>query len=93
MRKWLKKLKAVIKTKGESGYLTMDAGGWRRILYSNNFGDTNLDLRKALSKTICTEKVSTLSIESLVVCRLISLDKNPGLRPIEIGKILRRITG
>ena len=34
-----------------------------------------------------------MSIETFVACRLISLDKNPGLRPIRIGEILRRITG
>ena len=86
--------KATIKTKGGSGPSGMDADGWR-ILCSNNFGDANVDLRKALAnfiKKICTE-VSAVSIEAFVAYRLIPLDKNPGLRPIEVGEILRRITG
>ena len=88
--------RAAIKTKGGSGPSAMDADGWRRILCSNNFGDANVDLRKAIAnfiKKICTEKVSAVSIEAFVACRLIPLDKNPGLRPIGVGEILRRITG
>ena len=34
-----------------------------------------------------------LGIETFVACRLIPLDKNPGLRPSGVGEILRRITG
>ena len=74
----------------------MDADGWRRILCSNNFGNSNVDLRKAIAnfiKKLCTESISTVSIEAFVACRLIPLDKNPGLRPIGVGEILRRITG
>ena len=33
------------------------------------------------------------SIESLVACRLIPLSKDPGVRPIGIGEVLRRIIG
>ena len=87
--------KAAIKTNGGSGSSTMDTGGWRRILCSNNFSDTNVDLRKAIAnfiKKICTEKVSAVSIKAFVACRLIPLDKNPGLRPMEVGEILHRIT-
>ena len=72
--------KAAIKTKGGSGPSAMDADGWRRILCSNSFGDTNVDLRKAIAnlvKKICTENVSTVSIEAFVSCRLISLEKKP----------------
>ena len=81
--------KAAVKTKGGSEPSAMDPDGWRRILCSNKFGDTNLDFRKAITnfiKKICTEEVSTVSIEQFVAYRLIPLDKNPG-----IGKILRRI--
>ena len=72
--------KAAIKTKGGPGPSAMDADGWRRVLCSNNFGDTNVNLRKAIAnfiEKICTEKVSAVSIEAFVSCRLISLEKNP----------------
>ena len=32
-------------------------------------------------------------MESLVACRLIPLNRNPGLRPIGVGKVLKRISG
>ena len=61
--------KAAIKTKGGSGPSAMDANGWRRILCSNNFGDANVDLRKAIVnfiEKICTEKVSAVFIKHLL---------------------------
>ena len=88
--------KAAIKTKEESGPSTMDAYGWRRILCLNNFGDANVDLRKTITnfiKMICTEKVSAVSIEAFVACRIIPLYKSPGLRSVGVGEILRRISG
>ena len=45
-------IKAAIKTKGGSRPSTMDADGWRRILCSNNFGDINADLKKAIANFI-----------------------------------------
>ena len=42
-------------------------------------------------KKLCTTEDRSSSLEVLLSCRLIPLDKNPGLWPIEIGKFLRRI--
>ena len=72
--------KAAIKTKGGSWPSVKDADGLRRILCSNNFGNANVDLRKAIAnfiKKICTE-VSAVSIEAFLACRIIPLDKSPG---------------
>ena len=33
------------------------------------------------------------SVEALMACQLILLDNNPGLRPIGIGEMLRRMIG
>ena len=46
-----------------------------------------------VTKKILTEKCTPTIIESLIECRLIPLGKNPGLRPIDVDEILRRITG
>ena len=85
-----------MKTKGGSGPSGMDAEGWRRILTSRSFGDSSTDLCTALAnmtKRICTVEENSTSLESFLACRLIPLDKNPGLRPIGIGEVLRRIAG
>ena len=74
----------------------MDADVWRRILASNSFGTANSDLQKAfanVAKKLCTDLVQTQTIEVFPSCRLIPLDKNPGLRPNGVGEVLRGIAG
>ena len=54
------------------------------------------DLREQmvlLAKNLATTFVDPKSIEAFVACRLIVLNKNPGVRPIGVGEILRRIIG
>jgi hypothetical protein len=95
---------AALRTKGSSGPSGLDADGWRRILVSKNFATAGKNLRCALATF--AQKVSTVEIEATVeenkiytnleaylACRLIPLDKNPGVRPIGIGEVLRRIVG
>ena len=45
------------------------------------------------SQNECAEKTCDDSLEAFIACRLIPLDKNPGLRPIGVGEVLRRICG
>ena len=73
----------------------MDAD-WHIILSSNQFGTSNTDLRKAFAEVIrrlCANFVERKSIEALLSCWLVPLDKNPGLRPIGVRKISMHITG
>ena len=90
-------MKAAIKTKGAAGPSMYDANDWRNILGSTLFGKEAEDLRKNLAdltKELCTNEIEDPgSLEALLGCRLIPLDKNPGLRPIGIGETLRRIIG
>lgn len=89
-------LKAAQLTKGGSGPSGMDADGWRKILTSKVYGDTGKDLRTALAKVIkkmCVETISDNSLEALLASRLVPLDKKPGLRPIGVGEVIRRIAG
>ena len=84
--------RAAIKTKEGSGPSGMDADGWRRILASNSFGMANSDFRKAFANVVKKFLIETQTIKAFLSCRLIPLDKNPGLRPIGVGEVLRRIT-
>merc|ERR1712164_165973 len=74
-----------------------DADAWRSILGTRNYGSEAEDLRKGLAdmaKELCVNEVDDHgSLEALLACRLIPLDKNPGLRLIGIGETLRRILG
>ena len=87
---------AALKTKGGSGPSGMDSEGWRRILTTRYFGQHSTDLSASLAemtKALCTKLHSPKSIEPLLASRLIPLNKNPGLRPIGVGEVLRRVIG
>ena len=91
-------LSAALKTKGAAGPSNLDADGWRRFLVSRNYGNVGEDLRTSLAnmlKIMCRQNIdpNTRDIEAFLSCRLIPLDKNPGVRPIGIGEVLRRIFG
>ena len=88
--------KAAVKTQGGSGPSGMDADGWIRILTSKQFGKSSIDLCKAFAeviKKICSIENQSTSLEAFIACRLIPLDKNPGLRPLGIGEVLRLLAG
>ena len=85
--------KTVMKTRGGSGPSGLNGDGWKRILLSKNFGESSSDLCQTLAKVtkkLCTEELPT-SLEGFLACRLIPLNKNPGLRPIGVGEVLKRI--
>ena len=85
------------RTKGGAGPSGMNADDWSRILASNKYALASSDCREAIAlmtRTMCSEKINAddmPSIEALIGCRLLPLNKNPGCRPIGIGEILRRI--
>ena len=79
---------------GSAGPSGMNAKGWKRMCSS--FHRTSNELCEAiarLSRRICSTYVDPRGISSLVASRLIALDKSPGIRPIGVGEILRRLIG
>ena len=83
-------LKAAQLTKGGSGPSGMGADGWRKILTSRVYGVTGSDVKRAFANSIkkmCTNEINDNSLEALMASKLVPLDKNPGLRPIEIGEV------
>ena len=88
--------KVALKTRGGAGPSGLDADGWKRVFTSNQFGDSTDDLCKIFAeviKKLCTVENQPTSLEAFLANRLIPLDKNPGLRPIGVGEVLRRIAG
>ena len=86
---------AIKRTRVAEGPSGMDADGWRRILIPGNFGNVGEDLWKSIAekaKILCQERSANF-LAAFLACRLIPLDKQPGVRPIEIGEVLRRAIG
>ena len=89
--------KVAMRMKGAAGPSCYDSDDWKTILVSRQFGSSSGDLCDAVAnvaKTLCTEDRTVQGgVSALMACRLIPLDKDPGLRPIGIGEVLRRIIG
>ena len=88
--------KAAKNTNGSAGPSGLDSDGWQRILCSKSFKTCGAELCESvalLTRKLCTELVDPDPLASFISCRLIPLDKNPGVRPIGIGEVLRRIIG
>ena len=86
-----------LQTKGSAGPSQANADDWKRIIGSTIYKSASDDLRceiAELTRQLCVEKLTDPeSIEALMACRLVPLNKDPGLRPIGIGEVLRRIIG
>ena len=83
---------AALQTRGTAGPSGLDAHGWRRLCTS--FQRASNDLCEGLAsvaRRLCTSFVDPAGISGLVAGRLIALDKNPGVRPIGVGEVVRRI--
>ena len=86
--------KAALYTKGAGGPCQLDAIQFKRILCSNHFKVDGKELRDeiaAFALKIATEVIDPTCLEAYSACRLIPLNKNPGIRPIGVGEVLRRI--
>ena len=83
-----------LKTDGAAGPSGLDAAAWRRMCSFFKTCSTELcDALAAVARRICSSYVDPSSLTAYVACRLIALDKCPGVRPIGIGEVSRRIIG
>ena len=83
---------AVLHTKGAAGPSGLDAYCWRRLCTTFNAASNDLcHFLTLLAKRLCTTLVDPKGISPLLACRLIALDKCPGVTPIGIGETQRRI--
>ena len=83
-----------MRTKGTAGPSGMDAEIWKRVICSNNFKNEANELREEiaqLARNLASKHYDSSLIQAYTSCRLIPLNKNPGVRPIGVGEVLRRI--
>ena len=82
-----------MKTHGSHGLSGLEANEWRRMitLFENASSDISKTIAQ-IARRIATETIGPEQVEAYNACRLVSLDKNPGVRPIGI-EVLRRIIG
>ena len=87
--------KSAIRTKSSHGPSGLYVDFWSKILCNSIFGNASDDLCHAialLARMLCSEELAdSKSIKGLVACRLIPLDKSPGIRPIGVSEVLRCI--
>ena len=83
-----------LKTAGAAGPSGIDAAGWKRMLSSFQRESTELcEAVAALARRMSSQYVDPSGLTALTACRLVALDKQPGVRPIGIGEVLGRIVG
>ena len=66
----------------------VDAYAWRGLCSS--FGSASVALCNSLAAVahrLCVQDVDSAKLMAFVACRLIPLDKKPGVRPIGIGDV------
>lgn len=83
---------AALGVNGAAGPSGLDAHGWRRLCTSFKGASNDLcDSLASVARRICSSYVNPSTIAPLLACRLIALDKHPGVCPIGIGDTARRI--
>ena len=81
-----------IKSQGGAGTSGLDSQGWRRLCTSFRKASSDLCNSVALlARHICTTTVDPAGLAPLTACRLVVLDKCPGVHPVGIGETIRRI--
>ena len=86
--------KCALKTEGAAGVSQADDQMWHKMVTS--FKETSTDFCAAVAavtRRFATEFVDPQGIEALTANRGIPLDKCPGLRPVGIGEVKRRVMG
>ena len=81
------------KLSGSGGLVNFDSIAMKRLLL--NHGGHSTRLRNSIAKFaswLSNENVDWAAYRGLMMCREVALDKMPGVCPLGIGDILRRLT-
>ena len=84
------------RTGGSAGPSGLDSDAWKRLLCSKQFGKKSVELCDAIAlmaRRLSTAFLDPDTLQPFIACRLVPLDKKPGVRPVGIGEVLRRIVG
>ena len=80
------------RAQGAAGPSGLDAEAWKRMLTCFKQSSNRLCTALALAaRCLCTEDLTDTDLSAFTAARLIPLDKNPGVRPIAVGEVFRRI--
>ena len=83
---------AAKQTNGSAGPSGLNAHAWRRMCCSFKEASDGLCHSLALlARRLCTQFIHPSILAPLLACRLVALDKNPGVRPIGVCEVARRI--
>ena len=81
---------AALRTFGAPGPSGVDARSWHRICTSFHAASNDLCEAMALfTRRLCNTYLSPNILASFLSCRLIALDKCPGIRPIGVCEVAR----
>ena len=82
------------KVQGSGGPTQLDADNWKLITNASIFkpqANALCDAVAELAKKLAAEQVPAEVLHEFTASRLVALDKNPGVRPIGVGEIIRRV--
>ena len=81
-----------LRTTGAAGPSGLDARCWRRLCTAFHSASSELCIAIALfARCICSSFVSPDILAPFLACRLIALDKQPGVRPIGVCEVVGRL--
>ena len=83
--------RCALKTNGTAGPSGIDAAGWKRLCSSFKHSGQLCNSMALVARKICTAYVDPEGLTAFTASRLIALDKRPGVRPIAVGEVPRRI--
>lgn len=89
-------MKCAKQLSGAAGPSGLDSDGLKRMICSKQFSSASSSLCEAIAamaRKLCSKVTDPNHLKAYVACRLLPLDKKPGVRPVGIGEVWRRLIG
>ena len=86
--------RCAIRSTGSAGVSGADSAMWKQLLCAHAaHSDMLCEALAAHARSLCQHIHDPRCLEAFLANRLVPLDKNPGVRPVGIGEMVRRIYG